>query len=108
MDQTDQHYLCPECNSRDLASSAVEHKTAYITPEGDIHDERGGHTEFHSFRCLECSHQWQAEDELDRAIEAMATANTVVSTRLTRAEESMYYAVLDALQAQREQGEDCG
>ena len=103
MDQTDQQYLCPECGSGDLAAGAVEHKTAYITPEGDIHDAKAGHTDFYSFRCLECSHEWQAEDELDRAIDAMATANTVVSTRLGRAEESMYYAVLDALQAQRQE-----
>lgn len=108
MDNTDQHYLCPECGSGDLAASAVEHKTAYITPDGDIHDEKGGHTDFHSFRCLECSHKWEAVDDLDRAIDAMAAASTVVSTRLTRAEESMYYAVLDAMQALREQGEDSG
>lgn len=108
MDQTDQHYLCPECGSGDLAAGAVEHKTAYITPEGDIHDEKGGHTDFHSFRCLECTREWQAEDELEAAIDAMAAANTVVNTFLTRAEESMYYTVLDALQALRDQGEDSG
>lgn len=98
-----QQYLCPQCESDDLAAEAVEHKTAYIGPDGDIHDERGGHTDFESFRCIDCGHQWADEDELDRAIRSMAAAGEVVSSRLTRAEESMYYAVLDALQAQNEE-----
>lgn len=39
------------------------------------------------------------QDEVVAAIHSMAAADPVVSERLTRAEESLYYQVLDALQA---------
>lgn len=103
-----EQYLCPQCGSDGLRAEAVEHKTAYINADGEVYDEEPDYTDFEAFDCLKCSHHYRAEDELDRAINAMAAANAVVSTRLTRTEESMYYAVLDALGALREEQDGDG
>jgi hydroxyethylthiazole kinase-like sugar kinase family protein len=70
-------------------------------------DERGGHTDFESFRCTHCDYRWEAEDEVVKAVHSMAAASVVVESRLTQAERSMYYQVLDALQAvAQEEGND--
>lgn len=95
----DPEYLCPSCGSDHLAAGAIQAKTVYLSVSGEIVDERGGHTDFEFFRCTHCGLRWDAEHEVVKAIHSMAAAGGVVERRLTQAEQSMYYQVLDALQA---------
>lgn len=98
----DPEYLCPSCDSDHLAADAIQEKTVYLSVsgvQGEIVDERGGHTDFESFRCTHCGHSWDAEHEVVRAVHSMAAAGGVVEKRLTQTEQSVYYQVLDALQA---------